>query len=355
MPPALSRAGTPTRSTMTSGDIEALAVSGSTVYAGGDFSSIGGQARNDLAALDASSGLATTWDPEPARRAMPPSTLSPSRARPSTPAGSSPPSAARPAPTSPPSTPQAASPRPGTPALPATSPPSPSRARPSTPAATSPRSAARPARTSPPSMRAPAPPRPGTLTPNDAGRRPRRLGLDRLRRRLLHLDRRPEPQRIAALDATSGLATAWDPSAAAEVFALAVSGSTVYVGGEFDTIGGQSRNNLAAVDATSGLATAWTRTWADPRTPWSMRFPSRARPSSPAATTPLSAAGRSPAWRASHPPFLHRDQPCRRRELDAGLHSRHHLGCRQRRQREHRTVARQRLTGRPSSLRAIRN
>ena len=40
-----------------------LAISGSTVYAGGNFSSIGGQTRNRIAALDASTGLAASWNP----------------------------------------------------------------------------------------------------------------------------------------------------------------------------------------------------------------------------------------------------------------------------------------------------
>jgi hypothetical protein len=62
---------------------------------------------------------------------------------------------------------------------------------------------------------------------------------------------------IAALDATTGLATAWDPNASGWVDVLEVSGSTVYAGGAFTDIGGQTRNNIAAVDATSGLATAW--------------------------------------------------------------------------------------------------
>ena len=62
---------------------------------------------------------------------------------------------------------------------------------------------------------------------------------------------------IAALDAISGLATAWNPGADNIVFALAVSGSTVYAGGYFGTIGGQSRSHIAALDATSGLATTW--------------------------------------------------------------------------------------------------
>jgi hypothetical protein len=42
--------------------VYALAVSGGTVYAGGGFSSIGGQTRNNIAALD-SAGTATSFDP----------------------------------------------------------------------------------------------------------------------------------------------------------------------------------------------------------------------------------------------------------------------------------------------------
>ncbi len=52
-------------------------------------------------------------------------------------------------------------------------------------------------------------------------------------------------------------ATAWNPNANGSVFALAVSGSTVYAGGGFSTIGGRSRNRVAALDATTGNATAW--------------------------------------------------------------------------------------------------
>jgi hypothetical protein len=62
---------------------------------------------------------------------------------------------------------------------------------------------------------------------------------------------------IAALDATSGNATAWNPNATSTVRALAVSGSTLYVGGGFGSIGEQPRNRIAALDAVSGNATAW--------------------------------------------------------------------------------------------------
>jgi hypothetical protein len=64
--------------------------------------------------------------------------------------------------------------------------------------------------------------------------------------------------RIAAMDAATGLATAWNPETDGfYVFTLVVSGSSVYAGGNFSSIGGQSRSRIAAVDASSGLATAW--------------------------------------------------------------------------------------------------
>jgi hypothetical protein len=43
----------------------AIAVSGSTVYVGGAFTQVGGQPRNGLAALDATTATATAWNPDP--------------------------------------------------------------------------------------------------------------------------------------------------------------------------------------------------------------------------------------------------------------------------------------------------
>jgi hypothetical protein len=43
--------------------VKALAVSGSAVYVGGDFSLIGGQKRNYIAAVDVMTGAPTAWDP----------------------------------------------------------------------------------------------------------------------------------------------------------------------------------------------------------------------------------------------------------------------------------------------------
>ena len=40
----------------------ALALAGSTVYAGGEFGTIGGQPRRSLAALDAQTGAVSSWD-----------------------------------------------------------------------------------------------------------------------------------------------------------------------------------------------------------------------------------------------------------------------------------------------------
>ena len=61
--------------------------------------------------------------------------------------------------------------------------------------------------------------------------------------------------RIAAID-DSGTATSWNPNASGTVSALAVSGSTIYAGGAFTTFGGQPRNRLASVDS-SGSVTSW--------------------------------------------------------------------------------------------------
>ena len=67
--------------------------------------------------------------------------------------------------------------------------------------------------------------------------------------------------RLAAVDVTTGTATAWDPNAGptgTAVYALAVSGGTVYVGGDFTTIGGTAtRNRLAAIGTNGTLSEAW--------------------------------------------------------------------------------------------------
>ncbi len=70
---------------------------------------------------------------------------------------------------------------------------------------------------------------------------------------------------IAALYTTTGNALEWNPDAPdlnpspnGGVRALAISGTTIYVGGYFPAIGGQFRNQIAALDMNStGTATAW--------------------------------------------------------------------------------------------------
>ena len=62
---------------------------------------------------------------------------------------------------------------------------------------------------------------------------------------------------VAALNTADGTATAFNPSANAQVEALAVSGPLVYAGGHFTIIGGQSRRVLAALNTADGSATAW--------------------------------------------------------------------------------------------------
>lgn len=62
---------------------------------------------------------------------------------------------------------------------------------------------------------------------------------------------------LAALDATTGNATAWNPSPDQAIDHLWTAGSAVYATGDFTTIGGQTRRNLAALDTGSGNATPW--------------------------------------------------------------------------------------------------
>lgn len=67
-----------------------------------------------------------------------------------------------------------------------------------------------------------------------------------------------QPRRyLAAVDARTGQALAWAPAPSYRVTAIALEGNTAYVGGRFAQIGGQSRLLAAAVDLTSGAATSW--------------------------------------------------------------------------------------------------
>lgn len=64
--------------------------------------------------------------------------------------------------------------------------------------------------------------------------------------------------RIAALSASTGNATSWDPNSNGSVNSLVLSASsTIYVGGSFTSIGGQTRNYIAEINTGSNTATTW--------------------------------------------------------------------------------------------------
>jgi len=62
---------------------------------------------------------------------------------------------------------------------------------------------------------------------------------------------------LAAIAATTGQVTDWDPQASWPVLAMARSENTVYIGGLFNHVGSQLRRGIAAVDAPTGQVTAW--------------------------------------------------------------------------------------------------
>jgi uncharacterized delta-60 repeat protein len=60
---------------------------------------------------------------------------------------------------------------------------------------------------------------------------------------------------IARLDAATGLADSFDPNANSDVYSIATQADgKILAGGAFTTIGGQTRNSIARLDATTGLA-----------------------------------------------------------------------------------------------------
>lgn len=58
---------------------------------------------------------------------------------------------------------------------------------------------------------------------------------------------------LAALDAATGIATGWNPDADGHVHAMAIHQDRIYIGGDFYTISGVSRERLAAVDESGAL------------------------------------------------------------------------------------------------------
>ena len=56
---------------------------------------------------------------------------------------------------------------------------------------------------------------------------------------------------LAAIDVTTGLVTNWDPSASNAVKVLVISGSTLYVGGDFSSISTKARKGAGAFDVST--------------------------------------------------------------------------------------------------------
>ena len=188
--------------------VYAMAVSGSTVHVGGDFSVIGGQSRSRIAALDATSGLATTWDPS-ANAAVRSLLVSGNTVYA---AGSF--------------TSIGGRERPWLAALDGT---------------TGSATGWDPPATGTVSVIA----RAGPLLITDSG---------------FFRQFAPIHGTMGAVDTVTGALTSWDPNPNSTVRAMAVHGNTVYVGGAFSQIGQtvrSSRYRLAAIDATTGRATAW--------------------------------------------------------------------------------------------------
>jgi Domain of unknown function (DUF5122) beta-propeller len=118
---------------------------------------------------------------------------------------------------------------------------------------------------------------------------------------------------LAAVDASSGLVDAgFDPSPDDSVLALQVSGSSVYLGGQFRNVGATQRNFLAKVAASNGaLDTIWDPPLGATRsTRWRSTAAAR-RCSRTASSTPSTAPSgttwqrwisrRAPPCRAGHP------------------------------------------------------
>src|SRR5262245_54318754 len=62
---------------------------------------------------------------------------------------------------------------------------------------------------------------------------------------------------FAAAFTPAGVLTSWDPELSAPVYAVKATSSTVYLGGDFSVLGNDDRAGLASVDPSTGAATIW--------------------------------------------------------------------------------------------------
>ncbi|MCB0842185.1 MAG: T9SS type A sorting domain-containing protein [Bacteroidetes bacterium] len=63
--------------------------------------------------------------------------------------------------------------------------------------------------------------------------------------------------RLAAIDTTTGNPTAWNPGLTGTAVSILIEGNSLYVAGLFSGAGGQSRGNIAEFDLLTGNLTAW--------------------------------------------------------------------------------------------------
>ncbi|WP_315814805.1 hypothetical protein [Paraflavitalea speifideaquila] len=64
-------------------------------------------------------------------------------------------------------------------------------------------------------------------------------------------------RRAAGYDVTTGLLSTWNPNANGSVYSIVPSGTNVFLGGSFASLAGTSRPYMAQVNNTTGALTAW--------------------------------------------------------------------------------------------------